>query len=672
MSDTSQSNTLNSSNASPVFRLGQEILVNEHTSSLQNRPQVVALADGRMLFTFTTWDPTDGDDFIEGVSGRLGTVNQDGSLSFGDEFRINQGTYSHQWQQQATQLSDGRLLFTYVSHAPEVGDDSVGGIVARIGTLEPDGTVSLDSEILVNEHIINFQDRPQITELDDGRILFVFDTTSLANDEEWSGVAARIGIIGSDGTIQFGNEFRVNENVEWDQGDAQILPLADGRIVATYFSGDGWVDSRNGPSLGVFARIGSVDDSVSISFGDEFQVNQATTDDQVDPQILQLVDGRILFLFVSNDPFIGTRVVARIGTPMSDGSLTLGDEIDVNEYPGGGQGLPQVIQLSDNRVLFTYEITDYDHGYALDVATRVGTLEADGSISFSEEFRVNRYTSSRQYEPQVTELPDGRVLFAFTTRADEMTFERNESNISVRILDFRGIGTDESETLVAVEDGAVLSGFGGDDELIGSAADDWFDGGSGSDLINGNGGIDTVNYNVLRQDFNRTQDPIYLDEWKVTEPDGSVDTLLDVERFELLDGNLLFDMDSPNLGFTYRIYSAGFGRTPDEGGLRFWTEVMDRFDIVQPDVDKQLFLAKQFLTADEYVDLYGDNPSNEQYVGDLYVNVLGRLPDQDGYDFWVWVMEQGYSREEILVYFAESVENTEKTAPDLDDGVWVT
>ncbi len=98
---------------------------------------------------------------------------------------------------------------------------------------------------------------------------------------------------------------------------------------------------------------------------------------------------------------------------------------------------------------------------------------------------------------------------------------------------------------------------------------------------------------------------------------------------------------------------------------------MDYFDATQTVVDKQLFLAQQFQTADEYVDLYGANPSNHQYVGDLYVNVLGRLPDQDGYDFWVWVMESGYSREEILVYFAESIENTEKTAPDLDDGLWV-
>ena len=53
------------------------------------------------------------------------------------------------------------------------------------------------------------------------------------------------------------------------------------------------------------------------------------------------------------------------------------------------------------------------------------------------------------------------------------------------------------------------------------------------------------------------------------------------------------------------------------------------------------------------------------------MNVLGRPPDQEGFDFWVWVMDVGYSREQLLVFFAKSVENTEKTAPDLDDGVWV-
>ncbi len=698
MSDLASSLTAGPTNASPVFRLGRETVVNEHTSSRQDQPQIVGLADGRLLFTFTSQDPTDGDDFVNGVSGRIGTVHEDGSLSFGDEFRINDGIYGPQLEARVIQLSDGRLLFVYTSHDAQAGDESVFGVLARVGTLEQDGTITLGSEVLVNEYTINFQDQPRISELNDGRIVFVFDTSSLANGEEWSGVAGRIGTIDDDGTILFGDEFRVNDNVEWHQGDAQILQLSDGRILATYFSGDGWVDSRNGPSLGIYARIGVANELGSISFGDEFRINEITSGDQTEPQILQLLDGRILFLMVSDDPGVGNRIVARIGTPMPDGSLELGSEIDVNEIVGGLQGPPQVIQLADHRVLFTYSVDASTNDYYYDVAARLGTLEPDGSITFSEEFAINRYTSGGQDEPQVTQLSDGRVLFAFTTSADEANNDQSITNIGARVLDFSGIGTDEGETLVAVAGGGSLFGLGGNDELVGSAGDDWFDGGAGddrfsggagddrfnggsgddrfdsgagSDFLNGGDGLDTVTYSVLYDYFDRMRDPVNFDHWHVTESDGSIDTLTEIERIELLDGALLLDLSGPNVDVTYRIYSASFARTPDEEGLRFWTGVMDYLETAQPEMDRQLFLARQFLNADEYTDRYGPLPTNTEYVRDLYINVLGRLPDHEGNDFWVGAMEQGMGRDELLIQFAECIENVEKTDPFLDNGVWV-
>ena len=85
--------------------------------------------------------------------------------------------------------------------------------------------------------------------------------------------------------------------------------------------------------------------------------------------------------------------------------------------------------------------------------------------------------------------------------------------------------------------------------------------------------------------------------------------------------------------------------------------------------DKRLL--NQFLTAPEYLSLYGSDPSDMEYVDAMYQNVLGRLPDQEGYDFWVGAMENGLDRADILIYFAESFENQEQTAPDLNDGIWV-
>ena len=155
----------------------------------------------------------------------------------------------------------------------------------------------------------------------------------------------------------------------------------------------------------------------------------------------------------------------------------------------------------------------------------------------------------------------------------------------------------------------------------------------------------------------------------VTDATGNTVEHSDIGRINFEDGSLLFDIDSANLGFTYRIYAAAYGRTPDEDGLRFWVETIDSLTSSEP--ERFDFLAREFLTAPEFLSLYGTDPSDLDYVDAMYQNVLGRLPDQGGYDFWVGAMEEGLDRADILVRFAESPENQERTAPDLNDGIWV-
>ncbi len=153
---------------------------------------------------------------------------------------------------------------------------------------------------------------------------------------------------------------------------------------------------------------------------------------------------------------------------------------------------------------------------------------------------------------------------------------------------------------------------------------------------------------------------------------GEIDKLIGFDRIDLLDGDYVYDIDSANTGFGYRIYQASFGRTPDESGVRFWIDVLDSLDDqAWSQYDEEQFLASQFIESVEFKDLFGANPTNEQYIDAMYLNVLDRLPDQGGYDFWVGGMEQGLTREDILIAFTKSDENVARTAADLDDGVWV-
>ncbi len=643
-----------------TIHLADLVQVNETQKSTQNGQRVIVLEDGRLLFSFNNG----GLVWQSGVNARAANVTDDGSLVFDQEFRVSEPADFAPHNPEVLQLPDGRLLYSYIGF---YNDGSGTSVIGRVANLSEEGSVTFGDEFLINEHGYHNQYFQRMIKLDDGRVLFAFETFSgVDGDDSFGGISARIGTVTSENEVSFGEEFRVNEATELRQEDVQIVQLTDGRILFVYTS------TISNPQH-IVGRVGTLNPDGSMTFGDEVSLEDVGPQGQ--PKLTLLSDGQVLFSYA----LTGSQTysaITRFLTVGDDGSISLGEKTVLNEHFYGLTSGLEIDTLPDGRILFVFRTSDpetnvennphYDSKGGL-VGQFVLPGE-NGGLEVGVAFRLDPYWAGHQWDVQVTPISNEQLLLSFSTH--QMTEEGSfTEDILTHIVKLNGLGTSSDDTLIAASPG-TLEGLDGDDILVGSPGADTFNGGAGNDLITGGGGHDTVDYLVHRQSV--SLDLIDDGSVSVVESDGSVDTLNEIERINFLDGDLLFDMDSPNLGFTYRIYSAGFGRTPDEGGLRFWTEVMDQFDIVQPDVDKQLFLAKQFLTADEYVDLYGANPSNEQYVGDLYVNVLGRLPDQDGYDFWVWVMEQGYSREEILVYFAESVENTEKTAPDLDDGVWVT
>ncbi len=216
----------------------------------------------------------------------------------------------------------------------------------------------------------------------------------------------------------------------------------------------------------------------------------------------------------------------------------------------------------------------------------------------------------------------------------------------------------------------VLEGTAEDDSILALASDDRILGSLGSDSINGGSGTDTVVYDGNRSDFELT----LLSDGRITvlKPDGSIDTLTSIERIDLVDGDYVYDFYGPNTEFGYLIYQASFGRVPDEEGVRFWVDVLDALDQQGwTEYQKEQFLARQFIESDEFSDLYGTNPTNEDYINAMYQNVLGRQPDQPGYEFWLGGMEEGLTPVDILVAFTESDENVDRNADNLDDGIWV-
>ncbi len=99
-------------------------------------------------------------------------------------------------------------------------------------------------------------------------------------------------------------------------------------------------------------------------------------------------------------------------------------------------------------------------------------------------------------------------------------------------------------------------------------------------------------------------------------------------------------------------YEAVYGRAPDSGGLDFWVHQYRDFyelnDPSNPNVKEGLVqLLKPFVNpaqTAEFVDRYGANPSAGEFVGAAYANVLNRVPDQGGLDYWTQVYEINHAQ----------------------------
>lgn len=184
---------------------------------------------------------------------------------------------------------------------------------------------------------------------------------------------------------------------------------------------------------------------------------------------------------------------------------------------------------------------------------------------------------------------------------------------------------------------ALSAGTAGDDYLTGAASGARLDGGAG---------LDTVVYGERRNAYTikASGDAIKVEKASSV----GADTLSGVERILFKDGAVGLDIAGAG-GQAYRLYQAAFNRVPDEGGLGYWIAQMDNGMSVR-DVAYNFFNSNEFQIKNWMLD-------DVKFVTQLYWNVLHRLPEQPGVDYWVGALGQGLPRHEVLAFFSEGPEN---------------
>jgi len=99
--------------------------------------------------------------------------------------------------------------------------------------------------------------------------------------------------------------------------------------------------------------------------------------------------------------------------------------------------------------------------------------------------------------------------------------------------------------------------------------------------------------------------------------------------------------------FVIRLYSNVLGRNHDDEGLQFWSYLVRSGGITGAN------LAYQFFFSDEYIN---KNSGISTFVDTLYSTLMDRIPDINGKVFWEDLLHKGMPREDIFAGFVNSPE----------------
>lgn len=153
----------------------------------------------------------------------------------------------------------------------------------------------------------------------------------------------------------------------------------------------------------------------------------------------------------------------------------------------------------------------------------------------------------------------------------------------------------------------------------------------------------------------------------VTDKTGATapQTLSGIKRLRFSDYSLVLDLDGIG-GLIYRMYRIALGREPEpEGqGFQMWAYEVHGWtlDMVQ----------QAFLDSPEFANKYGTSTTDEQFISQFYLNILGRVPTAGEASFYLDGMkakDPRFARNKILGYFADSPENKALMLPSIKNGI---
>jgi len=196
-------------------------------------------------------------------------------------------------------------------------------------------------------------------------------------------------------------------------------------------------------------------------------------------------------------------------------------------------------------------------------------------------------------------------------------------------------------------DGNTSYGVKNEGTEVADATNNWWGDASGPhhETLNPDGTGDAVSDNV-------NFDPWLHNPVGYVAPKPSVPKPLTPEEQASLDLSIEQQVavyGASNVGFTKTLYDNILGRAADSEGLNDWVTALNEGSITLGDVIFGFVFSKEL---EPLISPAGP----EEFITFLYKNVLNRDPDIDGYNNWVTLMQNGMTKEEVLLHFIDSGE----------------
>jgi len=339
-----------------------------------------------------------------------------------------------------TALADGGYLVTYL----KLSDVEGQGFDVFAQRYDAEGNSTGDS-FMVNSFKPGDQINSDVIGLNDGG--FVVTWQSRDQDGDLDGIYAQR--YDADNNL-VGPETQINVYTDSDQQRPAVSDLADGGYVITWMS-----DGQDGSGEGIYMRLFNAEGEAITG---DVRVNDSVIDNQANPSITTLSDGRFIVSWDTENSAGQTQAMAKIydaqGRSQS-GEFTLSSD-------GGAQSLSHVSATANGGFAVSWLEQAGEQ-----TAVKVQLFNSDGTTSLSSAIDVHSSISAGASKPEVAGLANGDIVVTWTADDGEQLgvfASRYNANGEVvyenKLINSEESGVQTEPHIVALNDGGYLITWG--------------------------------------------------------------------------------------------------------------------------------------------------------------------------------------------------------------------